>query len=89
MMGIVKTVSLATARSKFTFIVREVESGSQVLVTKDRHPAVRIISESEYQQMERRLAVAQMRALGEKWRARGITWRALHKENRKDLESRP
>ncbi|MEW6366696.1 MAG: type II toxin-antitoxin system prevent-host-death family antitoxin [Acidobacteriota bacterium] len=85
----VKTVSIANAKNHLTGLVREVEAGAQVIITKDREPAVRIIAEEEYQRMVRQLAVDDLRTLGEKWRARGITWREIHEESRQDLESRP
>lgn len=88
-MTILKTMSLAKARSKFTFVVREVQSGTQVLITKDGHPAARIISEDEYQQIERRLAVARLRALADRFRERGLTWKDFYSESHGQLEKRP
>lgn len=88
-MTILKTMSLAKARSKFTFVVREVQSGAQVLITKDGIPAARIISEDEYQQIERRLAVARLRTLADRFRERGLTWKDFHSESHSQLEKRP
>ncbi|MFB3902816.1 MAG: type II toxin-antitoxin system Phd/YefM family antitoxin [Acidobacteriota bacterium] len=76
-------------RTQLTRLIRDVESGDQIVITKDRRPTARLISEQEFQRMSRQLAVDGLRALAEKWRARGITWRDLYEENRRDLESRP
>ncbi len=51
----VKIVSIANAKNHLTGLVREVEAGAQVVITKDRHPAVRLISEEEFMAERRRL----------------------------------
>ena len=82
------TVSLAEAKTKLTELIRRVEAGEQVVILKHRRPAARLLSEAEYQRLERRLAVAGLRALRERWRARGLNAQALHEESRKHLEER-
>ncbi|MCS6936328.1 MAG: type II toxin-antitoxin system prevent-host-death family antitoxin [Candidatus Bipolaricaulota bacterium] len=84
-----KVVSIAEAKNKLTQLVREVEAGEQVIITKDRQPAARLIAEAEYEQIERRLAIARLRDLRERWRAAGVRARALAAESRKLLEERP
>ncbi|MEW6367368.1 MAG: type II toxin-antitoxin system Phd/YefM family antitoxin [Acidobacteriota bacterium] len=68
----VKTVSIAHAKNHLTGLVREVEAGAQVVITKDREPAVRIIAEEEYQRMMRQLAVDDLLRMREEHMAAGI-----------------
>lgn len=82
-------MSLVSARNNFTRIVREVEGGTQVLVTKDRHPAVRIIAEEEYQQMMRQLAVDDLIRMRREWLAAGITGEELIEAVQEARDSRP
>ncbi|MCX8102963.1 MAG: type II toxin-antitoxin system prevent-host-death family antitoxin [Candidatus Bipolaricaulota bacterium] len=84
-----KVVSIAEAKNKLTQLVREVEAGEQVIITKDRHPAARLIAEAEYEQIERRLAVARLRELRGRWKAAGVKAQELAAEARKLLEERP
>lgn len=83
-----KTVSIAQAKNKLTQLVREVEAGHQVLITKDRRPAARLISEAEYERLQRRLAVAGLRALRTRWCQKGVTAKKLYEQSRKLLEER-
>ena len=85
----VKTVSIANAKNHLTGLVREVEAGAQVVITKDRHPAARIISEEEFQRMMRQLAVDDLLRQRKEWLAAGITGDQLFEESRRDLEERP
>jgi len=80
------TVSLAEAKNKLTELIRRVEAGEQVVILKHRRPAARLLSEEEYQRLERRLAVAGLRALRERWRAQGLEGRDLYEESRRLLE---
>jgi len=86
--AIARIVSIAEAKNKLTQLVREVEAGDQIVITKDRRPAARLVSEAEYEQMERRLAVAGLRELRERWRAAGVKAKELAEESRKLLEGR-
>ncbi len=84
-----KVVSIAEAKNKLTQLVREVEAGEQIIITKDRHPAARLIAEAEYERIERRLAVARLRELRERWKTAGIKAKEIYEESRKLLEERP
>ncbi|OGF53698.1 MAG: hypothetical protein A2Z21_01430 [Candidatus Fraserbacteria bacterium RBG_16_55_9] len=84
-----KTVAISEAKNKLTQLVRQVEAGDQVVITKDQQPVARIISEVEYGKMQRRLAVAGLRAQRERWLALGITGELLAEEARQLLEERP
>lgn len=84
-----KTVAIGEAKNKLTQLVREVESGDQVVITKDHHPVARIISEAEYERLQRRLAVSGLRAERERWLAAGVQGEQLAQESRQLLEERP
>jgi prevent-host-death family protein len=83
-----KVVSIAEAKNKLTQLVRQVEAGDQVVITKDRRPAARLVSEAEYEQMQRRLAVAGLRELRERWQAAGVKAKELSESSRRLLEER-
>ncbi len=84
-----RTVAIGEAKNKLTQLVREVEAGGQVVITKDHNPVARIISEVEYEKMQRRLAIAGLRAQRERWLAAGISGEQLAEEARQLLEERP
>lgn len=85
----VRTVSIAEVKNKLTSLVREVEGGAQIVITKDRRPAARIISEQEFQKMVRQMAVDELLRQREEWLAAGITGAELFEESRRQLEERP
>lgn len=39
-----ETVSIGEAKNKLTQLIRQVEAGAQVIITKDRRPGARIVS---------------------------------------------
>ncbi len=81
-------VPLAEAKNKLTELIRQVEAGKQVVITKRRKPAARLLSEATYEQLQKRLAVAGLQALRDRWRAAGIKAQDLHQESRRLLEER-
>lgn len=89
MMAIKETVSIGEAKNKLTQLIRQVEAGAQVIITKDRRPVARIISEAEYEKWMRALAVAGLRAKRAQWLEAGIYGEELAKEARELLEGRP
>lgn len=85
----VKTVAFAKAKNHLSGLVRDVESGDQIVITKDRLPVARLLSEAEFQRMTRQLAVDDLLRLRTEWLAAGITGEGLFEASRKDLEERP
>lgn len=85
----VKTVAIANAKNHLTGLVRDVESGDQVIITKDRHPVARLLSEEEFQKMTRRLAVDDLLRQRKEWLAAGITGEELIEAVQEARDSRP
>lgn len=79
-------VSLAEAKNRLAELVRRVEAGEQVLILKRHKPAARLLSEAEYEELQRKVAVAGLRALRGHFRAAGIQARELYEESRRQLE---
>jgi prevent-host-death family protein len=81
-------VSLAEAKNRLTELVREAEAGKEVMILKHRKPAVRLISEEEYQRLKRSSAVSGLRRLRERFRAAGMGYGELFRAGRESLEKR-
>ncbi len=83
-----KIIAIGEVKNKLTQLVRQVEAGDQVVITKAHHPVARIISESEYESMQRRLALAELRNQRELWKSLGINGEKLAEESRELLKDR-
>ena len=88
-MATMKAIPIGIARSKFTQLIREVESGEEVVVTRDGQPVARITSEQEARDRERRMAVLSLLEMREEWLAAGIRGEDLYEESRKIRDNRP
>lgn len=89
MIAMKQIVSIGEAKDKLTQLVRQVEAGAQVVITKDRRPVARIISEAEYERLERALAVAGLLARRARWLEAGVCGEELAARARELLEERP
>jgi len=87
-MTMTKTVSITEAKNKLTQLVREVERGLEVTITKDERPAAILISWDEYAAMKRRLAAARLRELRDELEGSGLDAAKIYRESRKQLEER-
>jgi len=83
-----KEISLAEAKDKLSELIREVEAGAQVIITKRHKPAARLVSEETYQRLQRASAVAEVRSMRNSLRRSGLTTRDLHEASRRELEER-
>lgn len=79
-------VSLAEAKNHLSELIRQVEAGEQVVITKHHKPAARLLSEADYERWEKRLAVAGLRTMRERFKEAGLTARELHQASRRRLE---
>jgi prevent-host-death family protein len=77
----VKVVGVYEAKTNFTELIREVQSGETVTVTKHGHPIARIAPISEVQPVED--AIAQLKTLRESMRLDGLSVQALREEGRR------
>lgn len=87
-MVITKMVSITEAKNKLTQLVREVEQGLEVSITKDGQPAAMLISWNEYTSMKRQIAATRLRELRDELERSGLDAIEIYKESRKQLEER-
>ena len=85
----IKTVSITEAKNKLTQLVREVERGLEVTITKDDRPAAMLISWDEYASIKRQIAAARLRELRDELEGSGLDATEIYEESRKQLEERP
>ena len=89
MIAMKEIVSIGEAKNKLTQLIRQVEAGAQVIITKDRRPVARIVSEAEYARWMRALALAGLRAKRAQWLEAGLYGEEPAAEAREVLEERP
>jgi len=77
----VKVVGVYEAKTNFTELIREVQSGETVTVTKHGHPIARMVPISEVQPVAD--AIAQLKTLRESMRLDGLSVQALREEGRR------
>lgn len=76
-----KLVGVYEAKTNFTELIREVQSGETVTVTKHGHPIAKIAPICEIQPVED--AIAQLKTLRESMRLDGLSVQALREEDRR------
>jgi prevent-host-death family protein len=77
----VKVVGVYEAKTNFTELIREVQSGETVTVTKHGHPIAKIAPINEVQPVEE--AISQLKTLRESMRLDGLSVQALREEGRR------
>jgi prevent-host-death family protein len=77
----VKVVGVYEAKTNFTELIREIQSGETVTVTKHGHPIARIAPIFEVHPVED--AIAQLKTLRESMRLDGLSVQALREEGRR------
>jgi prevent-host-death family protein len=77
----VKVVGVYEAKTNFTELIREVQSGETVTVTKHGHPIARIAPINEVPPIED--AIAQLKKLRESMRIDGLSVQELREEGRR------
>lgn len=76
-----KVVGVYEAKTNFTELIREVQSGETVTVTKHGHPIAKIAPINEVQPVEE--AIAQLKTLRESMRLDGLSVQGLREEGRR------
>lgn len=84
-----QTVSITEAKNKLTQLIRQVEGGVEIAITKDGHPKACLISWETYNQLKRQLAAARLRQLRDELVGSGLEASEIYRESRKQLEERP
>jgi prevent-host-death family protein len=83
-----KQLSITEAKNKLTQLVREVEEGAEVTITKDRRPAAVLLSWEAYALLKRQIAAARLRELRDELVGSDLSAEEIYRESRKQLEER-
>lgn len=83
-----KTVSITEVKNRLTQLVREVEDGVEITVTRGNRPVVMLISVDEYGALKRQVAASRLRELREELVETGVRAEEIYRESRELLEER-
>jgi prevent-host-death family protein len=86
--AVTKTISITEVKNRLTQLVREVEGGVEITVTRGDRPVVMLISVEEYRALKRRVAASRLRELREELVETGVRAEEIHRESRELLEER-
>jgi prevent-host-death family protein len=83
-----KTISITEVKNRLTQLVREVEDGVEITVTRGDRPVVMLISVEEYRALKRQVAASRLRELREELVETGVRAEEIYRESRELLEER-
>ena len=83
-----KTISITEVKNRLTQLVREVEDGVEITVTRGDRPVVMLISIEEYRTLKRQVAASRLRELREELVKTGVRAEEIYRESRELLEER-
>jgi prevent-host-death family protein len=83
-----KTVNVLEAKNKLTQLLRQVERGTDVTITKHGEPTAMLISVKAYERLRRQAAASRLRELREELADSGLDAQEIYRESRKQLEAR-
>jgi len=83
-----KTISITEVKNRLTQLVREVEDGVEITVTRGDRPVVMLISVDEYRALKRQVAASRLRELREELVETGVRAEEIYRESRELLEER-
>jgi len=88
MIAMTKTISITEVKNRLTQLVREVEDGVEITVTRGDRPVVMLISVDEYRALKRQVAASRLRELREELVETGVRAEEIYRESRELLEER-
>ena len=83
-----KVVNVAEAKNKLTQLIRCVERGDEVTITKNGEPTAILISVKTYDQLRRKAALKRLRELREELEDSSLNAQEIYRESRRQLEAR-
>lgn len=83
-----KTISITEVKNRLTQLVREVEGGLEITVTRGDRPVVMLVSVDEYRALKRQVAASRLRELREELVETGVRAEEIYRESRELLEER-
>ncbi len=84
-----KVVNVVEAKNKLTQLIRRVERGDDVTITKNGEPAAMLISIKTYERLRRQAAANRLRELRDALKDSGLDAQEIYQESRRQLEGRP
>lgn len=79
---------ITKVKNELTKLVREIEDGAEVTITKESIPAAVIISWEEFKKLKRQEAALRIREFRNRLSGSDIDAETIHHESRKELERR-
>ncbi|MCK4598486.1 type II toxin-antitoxin system prevent-host-death family antitoxin [Candidatus Bipolaricaulota bacterium] len=83
-----KTISITEVKNRLTQLVREVEGGLEITVTRGDRPVVMLIAIEEYRALKRQVAASRLRELRKEFVKTGVRAEEIHRKSRELLEER-
>ena len=83
-----KVVNVVEAKNKLTQLLRRVEQGTDVIITKNGEPTAMIILMKAYDRLRRQAAANCLRELRDELADSGLNAQEIHQESRRQLEGR-
>jgi len=84
-----KVVNVVEAKNKLTQLLRRVERGESITITKNGEPTAILISMKAYDQLRRQAAVNRLRELRAELKNPDWNAQEIYQESRRQLETRP
>lgn len=84
-----KVVNVVEAKNKLTQLIRCVERGDDVTITKNGEPAAMLVSVKAYDRLRRQAAANRLRELRDELKGSGLNAQEIYRESRRQLEERP
>lgn len=83
-----KVVNVVEAKNKLTQLLRQVEHGTDVVITKNGEPTAMLISMKAYDRLRRQAAANRLRELRDELTNSDLNAQEIHQESRRQLEGR-
>ena len=84
-----KVVKVVEAKNKLTQLIRGVEHGDEVTITKNGEPTAMLISIDAYNRLHRQAAANRLRELRDELVDSGLSADEVYRKSRRQLETRP
>ena len=84
-----KVVNVVEAKNKLTQLLRRVERGDDVTITRNGEPTAMLISVESYSRLRRQAAANRLRDLRDELADSGLSAEEIHRKSRRQLEARP
>lgn len=84
-----KIVNVVEAKNKLTQLLRRVERGDDITITKNGEPTAMLISVKAYERLRRQAVANRLREMRDELKDSGLNAQEIYQESRRQLEGRP